>query len=519
MHDVRARGSPINDGEGSAQGLLPVMKQFNEMARTVEQGGGKRRGSCAVYLEPWHGDLYAFLDSRLTHGQFEMRTHDLFLALWVCDLFMERVRDDEIWSFFCPKQCPGLSSTWGEDFRKAYLKYEDDGKFIRQIPAREVFSRILVTQCNTGQPYIMFKDHANAKSNQQHRGTIRSSNLCAEIIQHTSSDEIAVCNLGSLSLPEFLDAKREKFSFARLWQAAYTFAKNLDALIDVTEYPVEEARNSNMRMRPIGLGVSGLWDVFAYLNLVFGSAEALALDCYLQVHLPCGADSKRRPLRGEWSLYASYWEPADRNKLQPDLWEVKTPPSELFADGFLIDWSALRLKIAQYGLRNSLSIALMPTASTAQILGNTESFEPPTALIMVRRVISGDHIVTNKVLRAKLEARNQWNEQLVKRIIAQHGSVQGIEELSDHEKAVFRNAWEIPQKSVVEHAAARGPYVCQGMSMNIHLTELTEAKLTALHFATWKSGLKTGSYYIRTRDPSLAVPVTVERPVCESCSA
>ena len=517
MHDVQARGSPINNGEGTSQGLLPVMRQFNEMARTVDQGGGKRRGSCAVYLEPWHADLCAFLDARITHGQFEQRTHDLFLALWVPDLFMQRVHDNKLWSFFCPKKCPGLANVWGDEFVKLYKKYEDERLFERQLPARDVFSRVLITQANTGQPYMMYKDSANRKSNHQHRGTIRSSNLCAEIIQYTASDETAVCNLGSLSLPAFVD--EGGFDFKELWMTAHHFSQQLDSLIDATEYPTEAARKSNMLMRPIGLGVSGLWDVFAELDLVFGSPEAVELDRQIFACIYHACITASVELAASFGAYPKHLgSPADRNQLQPDMWDVETLHEQSFADGFSIDWRKLRHNLATTGLRNSLSIAIMPTASTAQIMGNTESIEPPTALIMVRRVISGDHVVTNKVLRRKLLKRGLWTPELVKRIIADHGSVQNIDELADHDKHVFRNAWEIQQKSIVDHAAARGPYVCQGMSMNIHLADASEGKLTALHFATWKAGLKTGSYYIRTSDPSRPVPVTVDRE-CLSCSA
>ena len=511
MHDIRAKGAPINNDQGTSQGLLPVMRQFNEMAKSVDQGGGKRRGSCAVYLEMHHPDLMTFLEARHTHGQMERRTHDLFLALWVSDLFMRRVEADETWSFFCPKRTPGLSDVWGEAYEKLYLTYESEERFTQQMPARDVFKAVMKTQANTGQPYFMYKDACNAKSNQQHRGTIRSSNLCAEIIQYTSTEEIAVCNLASVSLPKFVTCDGD-YDFSGLWKCARHVASTMDALIDVTTYPVKEAQTSNNRMRPLGLGVSGLWDVFALMRLQWGSSEAIDLDRRIFATIYHAALTASTELAEQFGAYEYHLNsPADRNQLQPDLWgDTSAYGKEDISKDFHLDWDGLRKKIAEHGLRNSLSVALMPTASTAQIIGNTESIEAPTALIMVRRTISGDHIVFNKPLHALLENNGWLNEDTVNSIIAHRGSVQQLPELDDATKQVFRNAWEIPQKLVVMHARARSPYICQGQSLNIHMGEPTEQKLTNLHFATWKAGLKISNYYIRTQDPSTPVNFTIK---------
>lgn len=521
IHDIRASGSPIDSGSGKGNGIVPLLKQFNSMIKAVDQGGGKRRGSCAIYIEPHHPDILEFLELRLTHGSIDLRCHDLFLSLWVSDLFMERVINDETWSLFCPYLAPGLADVWGKEFEDLYHKYEREKKYSKQVKARVVWNAILDSQANSGQPYMLFKDSCNRKSNQKNRGTIRSSNLCSEIVEYSNDEEIAVCNLSSLCLPFFVktNKKGEKyFCFKSLYDTTLELAEWTDRIIDLTEYPLERARTSNTRMRPIGIGVQGLYDVFVKLELPWGSESALELDECIHAciyHAAITTSCRLAKLSGPYQFYAG--SPASEGKLQYDLWE-KAPQVVLHTPGVFdgelrLDWEILKSDIKEHGIRNSLSVALMPTASTSQIAGNSESFEPPTGLLITRRTISGDHIVLNSACREYLLGKDKWNEEVIKTL--KSGSVQSCSSLDEKDKLLLRNAWEVPGKQILEHAARRGPYVCQSQSMNICMAKITTQKLNALHIYSYKKKLKTGNYYIRVEDPSMPLAFTA----CESCSA
>ena len=500
IHKVRAKGSTIAGTHGTSNGIVPMLKVFNDTARYIDQGGGKRKGAFAMYLEPWHADIFEFLQLKKNHGAEELRARDLFYAMWVNDLFMARVQADGEWSLFCPHECPGLDDCWGEAFETLYTRYEAEGKARRVIKAQELWFTILESQIETGTPYLLYKDHANRKSNQQHLGTIKSSNLCTEIIQYTSPEEIAVCNLASIALPKFVE--NNTFNHQKLYDVTYHATQNLNKIIDKNLYPVEEARTSNMRHRPIGLGVQGLADAFILLRLPFDSEEAQTLNQRIFETMYYAAMSASIDLAKELGAYDSYaGSPLSNGILQCDMWGHT--PSNTW------DWAALRQNLAQYGARNSLLLAPMPTASTSQILGNNECFEPYTSNIYTRRVLSGEFIVVNKHLLIDLVKRGLWNDAMRNDLIRANGSVQNIDRIPEDLKALYKTVWEIKQKVLIDMAADRGAFICQSQSMNLFMAQPTIAKLSSMHFYTWQKGLKTGIYYLRSKAGSQAVQFTV----------
>ncbi len=512
VHNIRATGSYIKGTNGTSNGLVPMLKVFNDTARYVDQGGGKRKGAFAIYLEPWHSDIFEFLDLRKNHGKEEMRTRDLFLALWTPDLFMKRVEANGDWSLMCPNECPGLSDTWGKDFERLYEKYEREGKARKTIKAQELWFAILEAQTETGTPYMLFKDHANGKSNQQNLGTIKSSNLCTEIIEYTAPDEIAVCNLASLALPRYIKEEGGKkfFDHDKLYEVTYTVTKNLNKVIDINYYPVEEAKNSNLRHRPIGLGVQGLADAFLQLRMPFESEEAARLnkDIFETIYFAAMTASKDlAKVDGPYQTFEG--SPISRGIFQFDMWGVK-PESGRW------DWEALRNEVMEHGVRNSLLVAPMPTASTSQILGNNEGFEPYTSNIYVRRVLSGEFMVVNKHLLKDLIALGLWNDQMKNAIIAANGSVQNIPNIPQNIKDLYKTVWEISQRTVIDMSADRGAYICQSQSLNLHVPNVNFGKLTSMHFHAWKRGLKTGMYYLRTKAAADAIKFTVEKQAAET---
>ncbi|HEY1039181.1 MAG TPA: ribonucleoside-diphosphate reductase subunit alpha [Bacteroidia bacterium] len=504
IHNVRATGSYIKGTNGTSNGIIPMLKVFNETARYVDQGGGKRKGSIAVYLEPWHADIYQFLDIRKNHGKEELRARDLFTALWIPDLFMKRVEAEGMWSLMCPNECPGLGDSWGEKFEALYEKYEAEGKFRKQIPARELWATIIESQIETGNPYMLYKDAANRKSNQQNLGTIKSSNLCTEILEYTSPDEIAVCNLASIALPRFVDLEKGVVDHQKLFEVTYTATKNLNKIIDRNYYPVPEARNSNMRHRPIGLGVQGLADVFIMLRYPFESEEARQInkDIFETIYYAAMTASKDlAKAEGPYETFAG--SPISRGIFQFDMWNV-TPSSRW-------EWDILREEVMKHGVRNSLLVAPMPTASTSQILGNNECFEPYTSNIYTRRVLSGEFVVVNKHLLKDLVKLGLWNENLKNKIIASNGSVQNIDEVPQNIKDIYKTVWEIKQRSLIDMSADRGAYICQSQSLNLFIQDANFAKLSSAHFYAWKAGLKTGMYYLRTKAAADAIKFTVDQ--------
>ena len=513
IHNVRATGSYIKGTNGNSNGLVPMLKVFNDTARYVDQGGGKRKGAFAVYLEPWHADIFEFLDLKKNHGKEEMRARDLFYALWTPDLFMKRVEANGDWTLMCPHECPGLDTTWGPEFEKLYTKYEKEGKGRRTVKAQELWFAILESQTETGTPYMLFKDAANGKSNQQNLGTIKSSNLCTEILEYTDKDEIAVCNLASLALPRYLvedGANGLRFDHDKLYEVTYQATLNLNKVIDVNYYPVPETQRSNFRHRPIGLGVQGLADTFIALRMPFESDEAKGLneDIFETIYYAAMTASKDLAVQdGTYETFAG--SPLSQGKFQFDLWGV-TPRSGRW------DWDALRTEVVQHGVRNSLLVAPMPTASTAQILGNNESFEPYTSNIYVRRVLSGEFMVVNKHLLKDLVKLNLWNEQMKQDIIAANGSVQGIARIPQHIKDLYKTVWEISQRTIIDMAADRGAYICQSQSLNLHVQNVNFGKLTSMHFHSWKRGLKTGMYYLRTKAAADAIKFTVQKQAAET---
>ncbi|MFM7357133.1 MAG: ribonucleoside-diphosphate reductase subunit alpha [Sediminibacterium sp.] len=502
IHGIRATGSYIGGTNGTSNGIIPMLKVFNDTARYVDQGGGKRKGAFAVYLEPWHADVFEFLDLRKNHGKEEMRARDLFYALWIPDLFMKRVEQDGDWSLFCPNEAPGLHESWGDNFEQLYEQYESEGRARKTIKAQELWFAILEAQIETGTPYLLYKDAANSKSNQQNLGTIKSSNLCTEIIEYTSPDEIAVCNLASLALPRFvIDGQ---FDHDKLYEVTYQATKNLNKIIDYNYYPVEEARNSNLRHRPIGLGVQGLADVFIQLCLPFESEEAKTLnrEIFETIYFAAMTASKDlAKIEGPYETYAG--SPVSKAQFQFDLWGVE--PSLRW------DWYSLKAEVLKHGVRNSLLVAPMPTASTSQILGNNECFEPYTSNIYVRRVLSGEFVVVNKHLLNDLIELDLWNDEMKNRIIANNGSIQKIEDIPDHIKDVYKTVWEIKQRTLIDMAADRGAFICQSQSLNLFVDAPTTSKLTSMHFYGWRKGLKTGMYYLRSKAASQAVQFTVEK--------
>lgn len=502
IHNIRATGSYIGGTNGTSNGLVPMLKVFNDTARYVDQGGGKRKGAFAIYLEPWHADVFDFLDLRKNHGKEENRARDLFYALWVCDLFMKRVEADEEWSLFCPNEAPGLHECHGEAFEKLYTQYEAEGRARKTIKAQELWFAILDSQIETGTPYLLYKDAANNKSNQQNLGTIKSSNLCTEIMEYTSTDEVAVCNLASLALPRFVC--EGKFDFHKLFEVTYQATKNLNKIIDNNYYPVEEARNSNVRHRPIGLGVQGLADVFILLRLPFESEMAKMLNKNIFETLYFAAMTASKDIAKEEGSYQTFaGSPLSKGIFQFDMWGVQ--PTDRH------DWDTLRQEVMEFGVRNSLLVAPMPTASTSQILGNNECFEPYTSNIYTRRVLSGEFIIVNKHLLKDLVQLGLWNNTMKNIIISNNGSVQNIEEIPADIKELYKTVWEIKQRNIIDMAADRGAYICQSQSLNLFVDNPTAAKLTSMHFYAWKKGLKTGMYYLRTQAASQAIQFTIEK--------
>ncbi|CAN1288151.1 Ribonucleoside-diphosphate reductase large subunit, partial [Linum perenne] len=502
VHNIRATGSYIRGTNGASNGIVPMLRVFNDTARYVDQGGGKRKGAFAVYLEPWHADIFEFLDLRKNHGSEEHRARDLFYALWVPDLFMERVQSNGTWSLFCPNEAPGLADCWGKEFEELYTKYERNGKAKKVVQAQSLWFEILTSQIETGTPYMLFKDTCNRKSNQQNLGTIKSSNLCTEIIEYTSPTETAVCNLASIALPRFV---REKScdSLSTLLQITQAVTYNLNKIIDVNYYPVETAKRSNLRHRPIGIGVQGLADTFILLGMPFESPEAQQLnkDIFETIYYhSLKASSEIAAVEGPYETYAG--SPVSKGILQPDMWGV-TPSS-------LWNWESLREMISNNGVRNSLLVAPMPTASTSQILGNNECFEPYTSNIYSRRVLSGEFVVVNKHLLNDLTEMGIWNPALKNRIIYENGSVQKLPEIPQDLKLIYKTVWEIKQKTLVDMAVHRGCYIDQSQSLNIHMDQPNFGKLTSLHFHTWTQGLKTGMYYLRSRAAADAIKFTVD---------
>ena len=503
MHNVRAKGSYIKGTNGQSNGIVPMLRVFNDTARYVDQGGGKRKGSFAMYLEPWHADVFDFLDLKKNHGKEENRARDLFYALWIPDLFMKRVEEDGDWTLMCPHECPGLSDVHSEEFEKLYTDYEFQGKGRKTIKAQKLWFKILESQIETGTPYILYKDAANSKSNQQNLGTIKSSNLCTEIIEYTSADEVAVCNLASIALNKFV-TEEKTFDFQKLYEVAYSVTKNLNKVIDNNFYPVPEARNSNMRHRPVGLGVQGLADAFMLLRHPFESDEAKMLNKNIFETLYFAAMTASKDLAIVDGPYETFeGSPASKGIFQFDMWKDATPSG-------MWDWDALKAEVKKHGIRNSLLLAPMPTASTSQILGNNEAFEPYTSIIYTRRVLSGEFVIVNKHLLKDLIERGLWSEDMKYKLIASNGSVQNIPGIPEDLKALYKTVFEIKQKDLIDMSADRGAYICQSQSLNIFMEDANFKKLTSMHFYAWKKGLKTGTYYLRTKAARDAIKFTVD---------
>ena len=503
IHDVRATGSYIKGTNGTSNGIVPMLRVFNDTARYVDQGGGKRKGSFAIYIEPWHADVFDFLELRKNHGKEEQRARDLFYALWTPDLFMKRVEENGDWTLMCPNECPGLTDSWGEEFETLYTKYEAEGKGRKTIKAQDLWFKILESQIETGTPYMLYKDAANGKSNQQNLGTIRSSNLCTEIIEYTAPDEVAVCNLASIAVPKFVKEDRT-FDHDKLFEVTYRVTRNLNRVIDRNYYPIPEARNSNMRHRPIGLGVQGLADAFILMRFPFDSEEARQLNKDVFETIYYAACTASKDMAKEDGAYETFeGSPASQGKLQFDMWGVT--PSDRW------EWDILKDEIKEHGMRNSLLMAPMPTASTAQILGNNECFEPYTSNIYTRRTLSGEFIVVNKHLLRDLTKLGLWDDDMKNRLIAANGSVQNIPEIPENLKVLYRTAWEIPQRAILDMAADRGAYICQSQSLNVFMENVNNSKLTSMHFYAWKKGLMTGMYYLRTKAATDAIKFTVDK--------
>lgn len=508
IHNIRANGSYIKGTNGTSNGIIPMLRVFNDTARYVDQGGGKRKGAFAVYLEPWHADIMEFLDLKKNNGKEEMRARDLFYGMWIPDLFMKRLKVDGDWSLFCPNECPGLSETHSAEFEKLYERYEAEGKAKKTIKASEVWLKILASQVETGTPYILYKDHANSKSNQQNLGTIKSSNLCCEIIEYTSEDEVAVCNLASIALNKFVREDRS-YDFEKLAEVTARVTRNLNRIIDVNYYPVKEAENSNLRHRPIGIGVQGLADAFILMRFPFDSDKAKKLNRDIFETIYYSAMKTSIELAKEEGKYSTFdGSPLSQGIFQFDMWGVN-PTNERH------DWDSLRKEVMEHGARNSLLLAPMPTASTSQILGNNECFEPYTSNIYVRRVNSGDFIIVNKHLLNDLVELGIWSEGLKNKIIAADGSIQNIAEIPQHIKDLYKTVWEIKQRVIIDMAADRGAFICQSQSMNIHLENPNNAMLTAMHLHAWEKGLKTGTYYLRSKAATRAAQVTIEKEVVQ----
>ena len=505
IHNVRATGSYISGTNGTSNGIVPMLRVFNDTARYVDQGGGKRKGSFAIYVEPWHADIFDFLDLKKNHGKEEMRARDLFYAMWMPDLFMKRVQEDGKWTLMCPNECTGLFDSYGEEFEKLYEKYEAEGKGRRTIKARELWEKIMESQIETGTPYMLYKDAANRKSNQKNLGTIRSSNLCTEILEYTSEDEVAVCNLASIALPMFV--KGEEFDHKELFKITKRVTKNLNKVIDRNYYPVKEAENSNMRHRPVGLGVQGLADTFIKLRLPFTSDEAKKLNQEIFETLYFAAVTASMELAKEEGPYSTFkGSPISQGEFQYNLWGIK---DEDLSGRW--DWAKLRKQVMKTGVRNSLLLAPMPTASTSQILGNNEAFEPYTSNIYTRRVLSGEFIVVNKHLLEDLVARDLWTDDVKNAIMRNNGSVQNIDIIPQDLKELYKTVWEMSMKDIIDMSRQRGYFIDQSQSLNLFMENANYSKLTSMHFYAWKSGLKTGMYYLRTKAAVDAIKFTLQK--------
>ncbi|ACT94479.1 ribonucleoside-diphosphate reductase subunit alpha [Dyadobacter fermentans] len=508
IHDVRATGTYIKGTNGQSNGIVPMLRVFNDTARYVDQGGGKRKGSFAIYIEPWHSDIFDFLDLKKNHGKEEQRARDLFYALWIPDLFMKRVEANDTWSLFCPHECPGLADTHSEEFEKLYEQYEREGRARKTIKAQDLWFAIMESQIETGTPYMLYKDHANSKSNQQNLGTIKSSNLCTEIIEYTAPDEVAVCNLASIALPKFVEQGADgfmHFDHQKLYEITKVVTRNLNKIIDLNFYPVPEAEKSNKRHRPIGIGVQGLADAFCMMRMPFDSDEARRLNKDIFETIYYGSMEASMELAMQNGPYETWaGSPISQGVFQFDMWNV-TPESKRW------NWEKLRKEVVQNGVRNSLLLAPMPTASTSQILGNNECFEPFTSNIYVRRVLSGEFVVVNKYLLKDLVRLGLWSEEMKNNLVRASGSVQAIPNIPQNIKDLYKTAWEIKQRSLLDMSADRGAYICQSQSLNIFMEEANFGKLTSMHFYAWKKGLKTGMYYLRTRAASDPVQFTVSK--------
>lgn len=512
IHNIRASGSYIGGTNGNSNGLVPMLRVFNNTARYVDQGGNRRPGAFAIYLEPWHADIFEFLQLKKNTGVEEQRARDLFFALWVPDLFMKRVEADGDWTLMCPHECPGLADCWGPQFEALYTKYESEKKGRKTIKAQALWYTIVESQAETGTPYMLYKDACNAKSNQQNLGTIKSSNLCTEIIEFTSADEIAVCNLASIALNRFVDVNTRTYDFKKLHEVTKVVIRNLNKIIDINFYPVPEARKSNSNHRPVGLGVQGLADTFILMRIPFESPQAALLNVQIFETLYHGALEASMELATRDGVYSSYAGcPVSQGRLQYDMWGVTPTP--------LWDWTALKEQISIHGVRNSLLLAPMPTASTAQILGNNESIEPYTTNVYSRRTLSGEFQCVNSHLLADLVSRQLWDEDMKQQLIIHNGSVQNIKRIPDDLKALYKTVWEISQKTLIDMAAARGAFIDQSQSFNVHIADPSSKKLTSMHFYAWKAGLKTGMYYLRSKPAVDAIKFTVDQAASEEAKA
>jgi ribonucleoside-diphosphate reductase alpha chain len=505
IHNIRSTGSYISGTNGTSNGIVPMLRVFNDTARYVDQGGGKRKGSFAIYIEPWHSDIFDFLDLKKNHGKEEMRARDLFYAMWLPDLFMKRVEKNAKWTLMCPNECPGLYDCHGDEFDKLYLKYEKQSKGRKTIKARELWEKILESQIETGTPYMLYKDSANRKSNQKNLGTIRSSNLCTEILEYTSKDEIAVCNLASIALPMFVE--KDEFNHQKLYDVTVRVTKNLNKVIDRNYYPVKEAENSNFRHRPIGIGVQGLADAFIKLRMPFTSEKAKELnqDIFETIYFAAlNASVEESKKEGPYKTYKG--SPISKGEFQHNMWGVED--KELSGRW---NWGKLRKDVLKHGVRNSLLVAPMPTASTAQILGNNECFEPYTSNLYTRRVLSGEFIIVNKHLLKDLVELGLWNEDMKQELMRSNGSIQDIKQIPDELKELYKTVWEMSMKDIIDMARHRGYFIDQSQSLNLFMEGATMSKLTSMHFYAWKSGLKTGMYYLRTKSAVDAIQFTLEK--------
>lgn len=503
VHCIRSTSSYIRGTNGHSNGLVPMLRVFNDTARYVDQGGGKRKGAFAIYLEPWHADIYEFLSLKKNHGKEENRARDLFYALWVCDLFMKRVEKDEDWTLFCPNECPRLFETWGEEFEALYTKYESEGKGRKTVKAQHLWNAVIESQIETGVPYMLYKDSANRKSNQQNLGTIKSSNLCCEIMEYTDKDQVAVCNLASISLPRFVN-EEGVFDYEKLHSVTRTVTKNLNRVIDGNYYPVKEAEYSNFRNRPIGIGVQGLADALQKMKLPFEDERAVDVNKRIFETIYHAAITMSLDLAKEEGAYETFkGSPMSEGKFQFDLWNVK-PHTDRY------DWDALREEVKEHGIRNSLLVAPMPTASTSQVLGNNESFEPYTSNVYTRRVLAGEFVCVNQHLVKDLIKANLWNWEVRNALMGSNGSLQDIKVIPQELKDLYKTVWEIPQKTLLNYAVDRAPYICQSQSLNVYMAEPTFGKMSSMHFYAWKNGLKTGQYYLRSKGASDAIKFTVD---------